>query len=246
MKTKLSGLLVVIIAASCLHPPGVVHAGSGSGNSPCVVGRTATSFGFWTWPANSHVTIYLREPDFSAADVAAVRVSVQNWDESALENGSNVHFSVRGLTHETKTASGDMTLIRGDIYNQKLKHLALLEAHSLNLNQMIDYAVVIVDLRVKNPEVLTNVVAHEIGHTLGLLDCYNCNSKSTAMGLMKSAGESNGIEGPTACDKIVVVSAYRDLLARGAQTAGTARLARPLADEGEEPEADDTPIVPRT
>lgn len=245
MKTKISVLLLAVIAASYLHRPGVVNAVSGSGNSRCVTGHTAAPFGFWTWPASSQVSVYLREPDFSEADVAAVRVSVQNWDESALENGSNVHFTVRGLTHEIKTAAGDMTLIRGDVYGKNLRHLALLQAHSLKVDQMIDYAVVVVDLRVKNPEVLTNVVAHEIGHTLGLLDCYNCNSKSSAMGLMKGAGESNGIDGPTACDKEVVVSAYRELLVRGARAATTARLRKPVVDEGEEPEADDTPIVDR-
>jgi hypothetical protein len=42
--------------------------------------------------------------------------------------------------------------------------------------------------------VLTNVVAHEIGHSLGLMDCHHCQSGTTAMGLMKSAEESNGIE----------------------------------------------------
>jgi hypothetical protein len=168
---------------------------------------------------------------------------VQNWDESALENGSNVHFTVRGLTHETKTAAGDMTLIRGAVFGKNLRHLAELQAHSLKVDRLIDYAVVLVDPRVKNPEVLTNVVAHEIGHTLGLLDCYDCNSKSTAMGMMKSAGESNGIEGPTPCDKEAVVSGYRDLFVRGAAAAAIARLRKPVVDEGEVPEADDTPIV---
>jgi hypothetical protein len=245
MKAKLSVLFVVIMAASYLHQPAVVNAVSGGGNSRCVSGHTAAPFGFWTWPANSQVSVYLREPDFSAADAAAVRVSVQNWDESAVENGSRVHFSVRGLTRETKTANGDMTLIRGDVYDKNSKHLALLQAHSLKLDQMIDYAVVVVDVRVRNPDVLTNVIAHEIGHTLGLLDCYKCSNKSTAMGLMGAAQESNGIEGPTTCDKQVVVAAYRDLLARGARAAAAISLNRPVVDEGEEPEEDDTPVVRR-
>jgi len=101
---------------------------SNTAPAPCVIGHTAAPFGFWTWPANANVNVYLREPDFAAADVAAVKISVRNWDESARENGSNVHLRVQGLTHETRTASGDLTLIRGNVYNQKLRHLALLEA----------------------------------------------------------------------------------------------------------------------
>lgn len=244
MKNKSLLLLVVIAVAYFNYPRAATARTAATATSPCVAGRTATTFGFWTWPANSRVTVYLREPDFSAADIAAVTVAVQNWDESALENGSQVRFAVRGLTPETKTGGGEMTLVRGDVFDSERRHLALLQAHSLKENSLIDYAVVVVDRSVRNPAVLTNVIAHEIGHSLGLQDCYKCNQKSTAMGLMKGGGESNGIEGPTTCDKEVVGSAYRDLLARGAQAAASARLRKPL-DEGEEPEADDTPVVDR-
>jgi hypothetical protein len=179
--------------------------------TPCVVGRTEAPIGFWTWPANSHINIYLREPDFSADYLAAVTLAVENWDAAAVENGSNVHFSFRGLTRETTTANGDLTIIRGDVYNSKSKRLAELQAHSLKSNQLIDYAFVVVDGRVKAPEVLTNIVVHELGHSLGLLDCNSCSRKGTAMSLLKAANESNGIEGPTACDKIAVLAAYRDV-----------------------------------
>lgn len=239
MKSKLFAAFCLIVIALCIDSPTAIMAEVGP--SPCVAGRNAAPFGFWTWPAGSQVNIYLREPDFSDADVAAVSVSVRNWDQSAVENGSNVHFKVRGLTLETRTTSGDLTIVRGNVYDSKRRHLAMLQAHSLKEDQLIDYAVVIVDVRVKNREVLTNVMAHELGHSLGLLDCFKCNNKSTVMGLMRAGDESNGIEGPTACDKEVVVAAYRELLTRVAR----APLNIPIVDEGEEPEADDTPIVDR-
>jgi hypothetical protein len=132
-----------------------------------------------------------------------------------------------------------MTIIRGPVFEKKVKHLALLEAHSLRSDQLIDYALVIVDLRVKNPDVLTNVMAHEIGHSLGLLDCYACKGNTTAMRLLKAATETNGIEGPTPCDKMAVLAAYREL----ALHVGRAPTAKPEVDEGEEPEADNTPII---
>jgi hypothetical protein len=246
---KIKALLLLIIAVSLSHQFQAVDArtvenGETTG-SRCVVGRTAPSFGFWTWPANSQVNIYLRTPDFSAADVSAVKVSVGNWDGSALENGSHVRFTVRGLTGEMKTGTGDMTLIRGDVYDNKVRHYALLQAHSLKEDQLIDYALVIIDFSVKNADVLTNVMAHELGHSLGLLDCYKCNSKSTAMGLMKAGGESNGIEGPTACDKAGVLAAYRELRMRVGPAPTALSFNKRVEDEGEEPEADDTPVVRR-
>src|SRR5438477_13194377 len=89
-----------IFAALCVAGPREVN--SASSDAPCVIGHTAAPFGFWTWPANSRVSVYLREPDFSESEVGAVRVAVENWDAAAVENGSNVRFVVRGLTHETK------------------------------------------------------------------------------------------------------------------------------------------------
>jgi hypothetical protein len=238
MRLKLTAASVVLIlGASPFNYPKALA--SQTLPAPCVVGRTAAATGFWTWPANSHVNIYLREPDFSAAYVSAVRIAVENWDAAAAENGSNVHFTFQGLTSETKIAKGDLTVIRGDVYDKKTKHLALLQAHSLQGNQLIDYALVVVDLRVKNPEVLTNVMAHEIGHSLGMLDCYECRGKSTAMSLLKTGTEPNGIEGPTQCDILAVRAAYRKL-ALHVRPAPTPQL--PI-DVGEEPEADDTPIV---
>lgn len=191
--------------------------------APCVVGRTSAPIGFWTWSANSNVNVYLRVPDFSEDYLAAVKLAVEGWDAAAIENGSNVHFSFRGLTRETATEYGDVTIIRGDVHSKK-KRLAELEAHSLKSNQLIDYAFVVVDPRVKAPEVLTNIVVHELGHSLGLLDCNSCSHSGTAMSLLKAANESNGIEGPTACDKNAVLSVYRDLALhlRATSTAYTA------------------------
>lgn len=238
MRTKLFVISVVLIVAALYldHAKTVVAQTT----TPCIVGHTSPSTGFWTWPVNSLVNIYLRDPDFSDDYVSAVRIAVQNWDAAALETGSNVHFIFHGLTAATKTAQGDLTIIRGDVYDNK-RHLAFLQAHSLLSNRLIDYALVIVDVRVKNPEVLTNIMAHELGHSLGLMDCYQCSRKSTAMSLLKTGTEPNGIEGPTACDKLAVVAAYRELALHDTATAVSFR--KPSVSEGELPEAVVMPAV---
>lgn len=185
----------------------------------CVVGRTAPPIGFWTWPANTRVNVYLREPDFSLSDVSAVRLAVENWDRAAEETGSNVRFMFHGLTPETRTAQGSMTILRKAVFNKKQRQRALLEAHSRQQDRLIDYALVLVDPSVQNPGLLTNVVVHEIGHSMGLLDCFKCDSGSTAMGLLKAGDESNGIQGPTFCDRIEVLAAYQMSKPRSASIA---------------------------
>jgi hypothetical protein len=237
MRTKLFVIpVVLIVAALYLNAKTVVAQII----APCIVGHTSPSTGFWTWPADSLVNIYLRDPDFSQDYVEAVRIAVQNWDAAAAESGSNVHFIFHGLTLETKTGQGDLTITRGETYDKK-RHLAFLQAHSLLSNRLIDYALVIVDVRVKNPEVLTNIMAHELGHSLGLMDCYECSRKTTAMSLLKTGTEPNGIEGPTACDKLAVLAAYRELALHITSTAAT--FHKPSVNEGDLPEAMVTPLV---
>jgi hypothetical protein len=210
-------------------------------SAPCTVGRTQPAVGFWTWPAGTEVNVYLREPDFSNEYALAVDRAIHKWNATTMENGSQVHFTLRGMTQTPRTALGDLTLVRGDVFTKKEKHLALLEAHSLRHDQLIDYALVIVDRRVENPAVLTNVMAHEFGHSLGLMDCYGCAGRTTAMGLMKSATETNGVDGPTACDTLAVQLAYREFSARIKTEAAITKTEK--TDEGEEPVADDTPII---
>ena len=246
MKTKRLAFLALIaclLAVAISNYASAVLA-SETTPEPCVAGRTAAPVGFWTWPSNSQINVYLRRPDFSEAEVAAVKLAIENWDKTALENGSHVRFTFHGLTRETKTAQADMTIIRGAVYDNKLRHLALLEAHSLKDDQLIDYALIIVDKSVNRPEVLTNVIAHELGHSLGLLDCYKCNRKSTAMGRLKTASEPNGMEGPTACDRNAVRIAYHELKLHVRPAPRALAVSQPNADQGEDLERDNTPIVP--
>jgi hypothetical protein len=215
MSIRILAIVLVTIILSANHRPAAAYKDSNEGPATnsrpaaCVVGRNSPPTGFWTWPANTHVSIYLREPDFSSGDVAAVRLAVANWDATATETGSHVRFDFQGLTREIRNAQGEITIVRQVVFDKKQRHRAWLEAHSRQQDQFIDYALILVDPSVRNPAMLTNVVAHEIGHSLGLLDCDKCDGRSTAMGLLKASDESNGIEGPTFCDRQEVTAAYR-------------------------------------
>jgi len=60
----------------------------------------------------THTLIFnLRDPDFSADYVTAVKSRWRIGTRAALEDGSNVYFDFHGLTIETKTAQGDLTIV---------------------------------------------------------------------------------------------------------------------------------------
>jgi len=75
--------LALLIIVTCLPLSNLASArnnkiaAANSVTKPCVDGRTAPTVGFWTWPANTEVNIYLRQPDFSASDVAFVQTAVE-------------------------------------------------------------------------------------------------------------------------------------------------------------------------
>lgn len=51
------------------------------------------------------------------------------------------------------------------------------------------------------PEALTQVTAHEIGHTMGLAECTNCGGKTSVMhDPAPSYNDTTGLPGPTTCD----------------------------------------------
>jgi hypothetical protein len=68
---------------------------------------------------------------------------------------------------------------------------------------------------------LTSLMAHEIGHSLGLADCYECQRGTTAMAAFKDKNKGNDVYEPSECDKYVVAAGYRnetDMQARIVQT----------------------------
>ncbi len=53
-----------------------------------------------------------------------------------------------------------------------------------------------------------NMMTHEIGHSLGLADCYDCKRGTTAMSSFKDNNKGNDVFAPSPCDKYVVALGY--------------------------------------
>jgi predicted Zn-dependent protease len=51
-------------------------------------------------------------------------------------------------------------------------------------------------------------MTHEIGHSLGLADCYECRRGTTAMAAFKDKDKGNEVYEPSECDKYVVAAGY--------------------------------------
>lgn len=208
-------------------------------SSSCKVGVDAPPAGFFTWVPESRIKVYVVGSDFEDTHLAFLLAPLSHWNAVSESTGSNVKFEYKGTTGAPLYCENCLTIKRGQVFDKSKRHLTELRIYSARA-RLLTWATIVIDPLLTSPKTLTNAVAHELGHSFGLLDCYSCRQKSTVMIQFKTVNTSNEMDGPTACDVAEVKRAYRVLAAQLKQ------LPKPkpsVVDEGEEPAEDDTPVV---
>ena len=175
---------------------------------------------------------------FRPEEIPYLLAPLNNWNITSELTGSGVKFEYSGITAEELTCENCMTVMRGRLFDTMKRHVTETQVYSVHRNQIITYASIVIDPSLTNPKALSNAVAHELGHNLGLLDCYKCKSNSTLMVGFKALNVPNELEAPTSCDIAQVKQAYAELKVHVRTSPVIAKM-----DEGEEPVDDDTPIV---
>lgn len=230
--------LMLAIAVLAVAPSAV----NGQPSSRCKVGAEAPGIGFWTWESGTKVKIYIVAQDFTSAEIPFLLAPVQQWSAATMSTSSGVTLTYEGTTAQLLDCQNCVTIMRAPIFNRETHRGSELRAFGVAGTNIIKYAAVVIDRGFTNPQILTNAVAHELGHSFGLADCYNCKSGSTVMNKFKGMNVPNGMEGPTACDLKQVRTAYAELKSR--HRPAVAAIIQ--VDEGEEPVEDDTPLVVST
>jgi hypothetical protein len=216
-------------------------AGQTPASTSCNTGRNAPQLGFWMWPPGSTIKLYVVRADFDASELPYLMKPVQNWNAVVASTGSRVTFDYAGQAAAPVYCENCLTIMRGPVFDEVRRHATELKAYSARGNQVLTWAHIVVDNALTNPDAIANAVAHELGHSFGLLDCYGCKTKSTVMNKLKRFNQSNDMERPTVCDVAQVKAAYREL----SVYVRPAPVKAEIADEGEEAIEDDTPIIIR-
>jgi len=193
------------------------------------------------WAPGARVQVYVRSADFDTEQLPRLLTALQNWNSASEQTGSGVKFEYQGNTVQQRSCENCLTIMRGRVFDKTTRHATELSAYSARDNQIITSASIIVDPVLTNPKALLNALVHELGHNLGLLDCYTCKRKSTVMNQFEAVNMPNGMEGPTSCDIAQVKEAYKELKVL-VRASPADRKSMP-EDEGEEPVDDDTPVV---
>ena len=187
--------------------------------------------------------VFALRADFSPAEAQHFLVPIRNWDAAAQESGSAVRFVYAGLSEGVADCEMCLSIVRGVVYARASGHLALVRG-MVDEQQRLLRATIVIDHKIRHGELFEDIVAHELGHTLGLRDCPGCQQRSTVMLPLASSTKGNEMAGPSPCDLAAVATVYQQLRLRPqALVSGAEHPFQLNEDEGEEPAADDTPLV---
>ncbi|MEN3330281.1 MAG: hypothetical protein V7638_5088 [Acidobacteriota bacterium] len=226
---RLFAIMVLVIAATV--QPAL---------SQCKVGVQASPVGFWTWAPGSQIQVYVLDRDFDDSELPFLLIPLKTWNAVSDTTGSKVKFEYKGRTASPLHCENCLTISRGPVFDKSKRHLTELRTYSGARNRIMTWAGIVIDPRLTNRQTLTNAVAHELGHSFGLLDCYSCKESSTVMIQFKDVNVSNQMDGPSGCDVAQVKAVYQEVAVALRRTLPRKPI---VIDEGEEPVEDDTPVV---
>ena len=231
-RKEFPGALVLVICFATFAP-------AMGQSASCKVGVHASPVGFFAWVPGSRIKVYVVGSDFEADHLPFVLAALSNWNSVSESTGSRVKFEYKGTTAVLLRCENCLTIKRGQVFDKSKRHLTELRIYSAR-DRFLTWATIVIDPLLTSPKTLTNAVAHELGHSFGLLDCYSCKEESTVMIQFKTVNASNEMNGPTTCDVAEVKRAYQKF---AAQLKPSLRPKPIVFDEGEEPVEDDTQVI---
>ncbi|PYS48903.1 MAG: hypothetical protein DMF68_11730 [Acidobacteria bacterium] len=170
----------------------------------CHPGKTSTVAMGWRWQAHSHVRVYYLKSSFSAVEESALSRAVNNWNAALKEIGSSVSFTIGGERGQVSEDNASVTVLRA--VPKGKDRLGQIKLYSMSNGTAS--ALVIISPSVTDLDALTSLMTHEIGHTLGLADCYECKRGTTTMAAFRSDNKGNDVFEPSECDKYLVATGY--------------------------------------
>ncbi|HEY0321810.1 MAG TPA: M57 family metalloprotease [Pyrinomonadaceae bacterium] len=181
----------------------------------CQPGKTSPEALGWRLRADKPVKVYYLKGSFSKAEAEALSRAVDNWNTALEEIDSPVVFVNSGERESIVLDGVTITVVRGmPRGKERVGEIRFFTKPNGSVRMTVIINPVVTDLNA-----LTSLLTHELGHAMGLADCYECRRGTTAMSAFKGKNKGNDVYEPSACDKYVVATGYANASNEQALTA---------------------------
>jgi hypothetical protein len=170
----------------------------------CQTGKTSPEGLGWRLSADKPVRVYYLKGSFSREETEALSRGVNNWNRALQEIDSPVAFINSGERESVVRDELTITVMRGvPKSKERVGEIKFYTKPNGSVRMTVIVSGVVTDLNA-----LTSLITHELGHAMGLADCYGCRRGTTAMSAFKGKNKGNDVYEPSACDKYVVATTY--------------------------------------
>ena len=170
----------------------------------CRLSKTSPEPHAWRWRPDTLVKVYYLKNHFNGSEVDAFSRAISNWNDALKEINSHIVFVVGGERESIANDDASVTVMRGIPRGKE----RLGEVKLYSMSNGVERIVMIINPVVTDLSALTSLMTHELGHSLGLADCYTCRRGTTTMAAFKDVNKSNDVYAPSVCDKYVVAAGY--------------------------------------
>ncbi len=155
---------------------------------------------FSHWPQGAAVTVNI-DPNFTTAQRNAITTAFANWQTAGAVNQSNVTFT-NNATPISGSNNYQVTKTNPNLPSSSPTDQGATEDVGNASGTALDHALTQLNPGITNTTALTQAMAHEIGHTFGLDDCYLCPSGTSVMTNARNGlnDTTSGCVGPSTCD----------------------------------------------
>jgi hypothetical protein len=170
----------------------------------CRPGKTSPESLAFRWKPGAVINIYYLKNSFDAEELKAFSRAIDNWNRSLKEIDSHILFVEAGERESVVRDNASVTVMRG--IPRGAERVGEIKFYWMSNGAA--RLTIIVSPRVTSLSALTSLMTHELGHSLGLADCYQCRRGTTAMSAFKDYNKDNDVYEPSACDKYVVARGH--------------------------------------
>jgi hypothetical protein len=137
---------------------------------------------------------------FTPPEQQAIREAMGQWNGLSEQAGAGIRYDYAGEVGQHENGQGHLTLTRIEIMKGTNNRYYAYFFPTRNPDGSLRSAQITFDFKTTDVKALKSLVAHELGHGMGLWDCKSCKGKSTIMNGFPGVNQDNGLVAPSACD----------------------------------------------